>query len=390
MTYRARPCSRDALTLTDVQLEKTTESTSGKDRAHATLDSLVQYLQKDNTIHTGSLVILFRHMAAAARMNVPVSDVLQVQAAGIRRGRAVLLDVQRRIHDGVGIADALAVHPGTFSPVVVQLVRAGEHTGMMSDAFLRCASQLRSEAKTRQRIRAAVLYPLLVLLLAALGGIYLCLRVLPAIAGMFNHMQLDLPPVTRFILANSQAISAHVPAVLIFVMVIVGCATCLVRTLRGQILLHRALLSLPVVRNVIQHTVASRFAHTLADGFASRVPLAEALQLAAESTGNPYIVQRLAAAIPQIKAGEDLAEVLHETQALPDMLIRALNISERTASLEEVLREAAALYAHHARESLRSAISLIEPLMVMCAAAVIGIIAYAVVLPMYSTIGGLG
>ncbi len=387
---RTGSCSRDVPALTAVKAEATTESTPGRDGLHTTLDSLVQHLHGGRAIRPASLVVLFRQMAAAAKMNVPVSDVLEAQAAGIRKGRSVLLDVQRRIHDGVGIADALAVHPGTFSPVLVQLVRAGEHTGMMSEAFLRCASQLSSEAKTRQTIRAAVVYPLLVLLIAASGGLYLCLGVLPAIAGMFDHMRLDLPPVTGFILAHSRAISAHVPAAVIVVLALVASANSLLRTPRGQIFVHRQMLNLPVLRNVAKHASASRFAHTLADGFASGMPLADALQLAAGSTGNLYIVHRLAVAIPQIKAGEDLAEVLHETQTLPDMLIRALSISERTASMEEVLREAAELYAHHARESLRSLTSLIEPLMVMCAAAVIGIIAYAVILPMYSAIGGLG
>jgi type IV pilus assembly protein PilC len=327
----------------------------------------------------------FRQLAAVIRTGLPVLTALELQRQGSRNPalRRVLASLADQIRAGRALWEALAQHPRTFRPLHVELVRGGEGTGRVDDALRRCARYLEDEQALLGRVRAALVYPCLVLAVGAVGTGVVMAFVMPRLQALFASFQTDLPAVTRALLALAGAVRAHGGLLGACLAALLAALWAGLGTQGGRRVRDALLLRLPLVGGVVRAAATARFARILAETLGAGLPLQQALDLAAMGLGNGELQQRVAAVRGDILDGQGLSEPLARSGALPSLFLQVLAVAERSGDLEGAMGELVSFYEAEADARMRALLAAFEPLVtVILGAGVLGF-ALAVVLPMF-------
>lgn len=337
------------------------------------------------------LAFFFRQLAAVVRMGLPLTRALSVQAKSMTGAwRRVLRGLEARVRGGDSLAEAMAAYPAFFRPLFVEMVRAGERSGTADAALERCAGYVQAEYGLRQKVRTAMMYPLVVLLFAGAGGAYLVGAVLPKITRMFLDLQIPLPLPTRMLIGLTVFLQNKGLAVL---GVLGGLALFLAagpRVPGVRLFVDGSLLRLPGVGQVVRVSALSRFLRVLAEGLEVGLPLRVALELSARSVGNGVLERQVASVIPRAVSGAGLAAALEQSRAFPPLVPQVVGLGEESGTVPSVLKELADYYEGEADRAVKAAASMIEPVMILAVAGVVGFLALSIVMPIYTMLGKLG
>ena len=337
------------------------------------------------------LAFFFRQLAAVVRMGLPVTRALSVQASSMSGAwRRVLRGLEARVRGGESLASAMAAYPGFFRPLFVELVRAGERSGTADAALDRCARYVQAEFGLRQKVKSAMMYPLVVLLFAGAGAAYLVGAVLPKITKMFLDLQIPLPLPTRLLISATAFLQARGPVLLGVVAGLVLAASAGKRVPGVRVLIDSLLLRLPGLGGVIKASGLSRFLRVLAEGLDVGLPLRMALELSTRSVGNAVLERQATGVIPRAVSGSGLAAALEQSRVFPPLVPQVVRLGEETGTVPSVLKELADYYEQEADRAVKAATSMIEPLMIFAVAGVVGFLALAIVAPIYTMLGKLG
>ncbi len=299
------------------------------------------------------------------------------------RLRRVLAQLLEKLEQGEDFSQALEQFPKLFGPTYITLVRAGEATGLMSQMLARVADYLRAELDTRRKIRAAMAYPCVMALMAVGVTVFLLTYVMPKFTPLFASRGMNLPLPTRVVLAISNALTGYWWAWLLALAAGGVGLGWVLRTEAGRWHWDGLKLRLPVLGPLVQRVILSRSLRTLGVLLNCGVPLLEALKLTSQVSGNRRYQAAWDEVIEEVTTGKEIHTVLQQGALFPPMLVRMIATGEETGRLDEVLDRVSLHYDREIEAALKTATSLIEPLMIGVMGVVVGGIGLALMLPIF-------
>jgi len=317
-------------------------------------------------------------------------SILEQQASG-RRLREVLGRVRADVERGSALADALARHPQVFSSLYVNMVRAGEAGGVLDDALERLAAFLEKEFALRQKIRSAMVYPVILAVAATAALLFMTMVIIPQFVMFFRELNVgDLPLPTKVVMAASYLLRAYWFAWAPGVALSVWGFLRWLRTHRGKAWWDRAKLRLPVFGPVIRKALLARFARTLGTLLGAGVPLLQALEVtgrAADSVVVEEAVRRVRAAV---REGESIALPLSQVELFPPMVVQMVRVGEEAGNLDGMLAKVADFYDTEVEAAVASLASTLEPAMIVFMGFVVGAMVISLYMPIFQLAGRAG
>ncbi|NUQ64999.1 MAG: type II secretion system F family protein [Pirellulales bacterium] len=298
--------------------------------------------------------------------------------------RKVLGELKEAVEGGEDFSTALARHPKLFDKTYVSLVRASEATGSLGTMLERIATYLRKELETRGKVRAAMAYPGVMMVLATAVTIFLLTYILPKFTPLFKSKGTQLPKPTVFMMAVSDVILQHWYLWLAGVVALAATYFIGRRTGPGRRFLDWLKISFPIIGPTFRKVTISRSIRTLGTMLSSGVPMLDALKLCGEVAGNYYYEKLWQEVRDQVTAGKRICEVLEGNALFPRVLIQMIACGEETARLDYVLERVSTYYDQEVETAIKTATSMIEPIMISAMGVVVGGIGLALLLPIFS------
>lgn len=330
-------------------------------------------------------VLFTRQLATLVRAGMPLLRGLEALARQERDagGRAMIEHVAETIRSGGTLSDGLLQYPATFDRLYVNMVRAGEASGALDVVLDRLAQFLEKAERTRGKVKAAMTYPVIIMIVAAgiVGG--LMLFVIPKFETIFHDLLKGqaLPPLTQAVLAVSTFVRDHVLLTAAAAAAAYATLVLLRRTRGGTRVFDWLALHLPVFGDLGLKASVARFTRTFGTLLASGVPILQALRITRDTSGNVFVAGALEAAHDRVKAGETLARPLASATVLPPMVASMIDVGEETGALPEMLARIADTYDEEVDNAVAALTSLIEPVMIVIMAVLVGTIVLSLFLP---------
>jgi type IV pilus assembly protein PilC len=298
--------------------------------------------------------------------------------------KRVLKRLKEDVEGGQDFSTALALFPKQFDKTYVSLVKASEATGSLGPMLDRIATYLRKEMDTRSKVRAAMAYPTVMMVVASGVTIFLLTYILPKFTPLFKSKGTKLPKPTLIMMALSDAILHYWYLWLIGAVALVAGFLYSRRTVAGRKVLDWLKINAPIIGPMCRKVTISRGIRTLGTMLASGVPVMEAIRLAGAVSSNYYYEELWANVLNEVTAGKRICEVLHGNPLFPRVLVQMISAGEDTGKLDVVLEKVSTYYDGEVETSLKATTSLIEPIMISIMGVVVGTIGLALMLPIFS------
>jgi general secretion pathway protein F len=330
------------------------------------------------------LPLLTRQLATLVGAGVPVVSALQSLSAQVDdpESRSVLVEIQEGVRSGMSLARAVESQPGTFPELYVSMVRAGEESGTLPLSLSRLADHLEEQARTVNRVRSALTYPLLMASVAGLVIVFLLSFVVPKIVGVFSHLGQALPLPTRVLIAVSGLFAAGWWVLLLLLGGLVVAGRRYLATGKGKRVRDSLLLRLPILGRIVQLSALSRFARTLSTMVAGGIPIDRALRIVAPVVGNAVFAERIEAAAARVVEGSSLSEALRQHAEIPPTLVQMVAVGEESGKLDYLLEKMGEAIDGEVEARLSRALSLMEPVIILIMGTVVAYIVISVLLPL--------
>lgn len=298
--------------------------------------------------------------------------------------RGILKDLNREVESGEDFSTALAGYPKLFDKTYLSLVKAGEATGLLGPMLERIAQYLRKEVETRGKVRAAMAYPCVMMTLAVSVTIFLLTFVMPKFTPLFQRKGIELPKPTIVMMAVSNSLIHYWWAWIAGAIALVLGFIFGRRTQPGRQAWDLVKIRLPVVGVMNRKVIISRSIRTLGTMLSSGIPMLEALELAAEVSGNFYYESLWRRVAEEVTSGRQVNEALSGSPLFPPMLVQMISAGEQTGKLGPVLERVSNYYDQEVDIALKGATSIIEPILISVMGVVVGTIGLALMLPVFS------
>lgn len=342
---------------------------------------------KNRKIKSDELVMFTRQLSSMVSAGVPILRALgsMAQHAESANFRAIITDVSHDIEGGMAFADALAKHPGAFNDVYVNMVRAGEAGGILDDILKRLALQQEKSASIKKKVKGAMTYPM-VLIVITVGAFFgLMIFVLPAIGKTIKELggeDAELPALTTAMLGISSFMVTYwyllIPALIGGVYALLH----YIKTPSGKSKFHRFLVNGPIIGKITKKLAIARFTRTFSALIGAGVAVLEALDVTARAVGNEVYEASLKQAAKRVKEGEVLSKIIAEDEKLyPPIVSQMLTVGEETGQTDLVLVKVADFYEEEVDTAIASISSTIEPVMIVFMGGMVGLIAASVMMP---------
>ncbi len=329
------------------------------------------------------LAMVTRQFATLINAAAPVEEALQAIAlqADKPRVRSILFAVRAGVTEGQRLSQAMAAQGTVFSPLYRSMVAAGESSGTLGPVLERLADHLENGEKMRGKVTAALVYPIMLAIVAIGVVIMLMAFVVPKIVAQFDSMGRELPTLTKVMIAISDGIRDFGPFVLI-ALVLGGLAFARGMAHAGfRRRVDKALLALPVIGKLMRELNAARLARTLAALVSSGTPVLEGLSAARNTVRNAVLQEAIAEAANQVREGASLSLALRKTKAFPPLVVYMAAMGEKSGRLDDMLTKSADYLEAEFDALTGAALSLLEPLIIIIMGIVVGAIVMAILLP---------
>jgi type IV pilus assembly protein PilC len=350
-------------------------------------------LFKRRKVKSKVLMIFTRQLATLVDAGLPLLRSLNVLAKQERDKlmKNTITKVADSVQSGSTFSDALALHPHIFNNLYVNMVRAGEVGGVLELVLTRLSEFQEKATKIKNKIKAAMVYPGIVMTMAISIMTFLLIFIVPRFEAIFRDLLGDkpLPPATRFVIGTSEFMQNHGLILLGAVVVLVVLYKMIGRTRRGRLAIDNFKLRMPLFGNLNRKTAISRFARTLGTLVTSGVPILQALNITRETAGNAAIALAISHVHDSVKEGESIVQPLEASKAFPPMVVSMVDVGEETGKLPEMLLKIADVYDDEVDNAVAALTSALEPIMIVFPAVVVGTIVLALFTPLISIITGL-
>ncbi|HHY65956.1 MAG TPA: type II secretion system F family protein, partial [Alicyclobacillus sp.] len=347
----------------------------------------------EGRVKVQALAVFCRQFATLVRAGVPAARSVEILAAQSesRTLKRTLEAVAEEVRQGTALRQAFADHQAVFPPLFINMVGAGEFSGQLDLMLERAAQFYERERATSQKIMSAMTYPTVVLVIALGVSVFLLTSVIPTFAQTFAQQGVALPLPTRITLGLSRFLTERWYLALALVAAVVGGGIAGARTPAGRRWLGRISLAVPVFGRLNRKHAVAQFSRTFATLVRAAVPILDALDLAKKVIGNVLYQEALTEAQEGLRSGRTVAEVLGRYPRLfPPMVVQMIAVGEETGTLDDLLDKLADFYETDVQEMAARLGALLEPMMILFLAVIVGLIILSVYLPMFQMMNFVG
>lgn len=306
-----------------------------------------------------------------------------------RNFAAVILQTRSDVESGASLADAMRKHPKTFDALFTNMVAAGEAGGILDTILKRLATYIEKAVKLKGQVKSAMIYPIAVLVIAAVVVAVILWKVIPTFAQLFAGLGADLPLATRIVIWMSESLVTYFPLLIGALAGIAWSVRTFYMTNQGRHVIDRALLHLPVLGDILRKIAVARFCRTLATLISSGVPILDGLEITAYTSGNAIVEDAILETRKSIERGETIAAPLKETAVFPPMVVQMIGVGEATGALDTMLAKIADFYEEEVDTAVAGLLTLLEPIMIAFLGVIVGGIVIAMYLPIFDLIAKL-
>lgn len=326
-------------------------------------------------------VIFTRQLSTMVNAGVPLSQslhTLEIQTES-KIFKKALSDIAKQIEGGTPLSEALAAHPAVFDDIYVNMVRAGEAAGILDKILKRLALQQEKDAAIKRKLKSAMTYPSIIMLITFVAFYYLMTSIVPKITTILENLgNSELPVYTKVMIGISSAMQRYGLLMIIgLVVLFVGIARWR-KTPKGRKRLDAALLKIPVVKILVVKVTIARFARIFSSLSSAGVPVLDSLRITGNSMGNAVIQAELASAALVVKNGKPLSKPLSESKIFPPIVSQMLAVGEETGEVDVILIKVAQFYEDEVDAVVNSLSSILEPMMIVVLGSIVGLIAASI------------
>jgi type IV pilus assembly protein PilC len=302
---------------------------------------------------------------------------------------AVILQTRSDVEAGASLADAMRKHPKTFDPLFTNMIAAGEAGGILDTILKRLATYIEKAVKLTSQVKSAMVYPVAVVVIAAVVVGVILWKVIPTFASLFSGLGAELPLPTRLVIAASDNLVRFFP----FIFVLGGAGVYGFRqyyaTDNGKHVVDSAILKMPVLGSIMRKIAVARFCRTLATLISSGVPILDGLEITAKTSGNVIVEDAIMLTRKSIERGETVSAPLKDTGVFPPMVVQMIGVGEATGALDTMLAKIADFYEDEVDTAVAGLLTLLEPIMIAFLGVIVGGIVIAMYLPIFDLISKL-
>jgi len=364
--------------------------TSTEKQSTFTLDSIIAKLNILGRPGLGDKVLFSRQLSTLINAGIPVVQCLNILVEQVRKKsfQKILTNVRSDIEGGEFISSALAKHPSCFDRLYISMVKSGEIGGVLDEVLERIATYLENIAELRRKVIGAMVYPAMIVLVAIGVVTFLLVFVIPKFKDVFQVFGERLPKPTRILIAVSDFLVHWTLLIILVIIAIVVTAGIIInRSERVRLQWHKFILKIPLFGELFRKIAIARFTRTLGTLVRSGVPILEALDIVALTSGNRVIELAILDARSAIKEGAKISDPLKASGAFPPMVVQMVSVGEETGALDAMLFKAADYYDREIDATVSALSSILEPMMIVILGVIVGFIVVCMYLPIFSLPG---
>lgn len=357
-----------------------------------TSELIGDFLGKWHTVKTKDVAVVCRQLSTMMDAGLPLVTCLSIiiDQTNNARIKTALQNVYKKVKEGEAFSLALAEHPGVFPVMLVKMVEAGEIGGVLDEVLGRSAMHFEKEHKLNEKIRSAMLYPAVVMVMAVLSIIFIITFVLPTFMTMFENMNVELPWPTRLLSATGNLVRAQWPLFLLLGVITGACGKLVLNRSEFRKIWEQVVLYSPIVGQLVYKVAVARFCRILSTLLRGGVPIILALDVVKKVVDNLSMMEGISSSQQKLKAGMSLAAALGASRVFRPMVIQMVAVGEESGTVDKMLGKIADYYESEIDETVTRLGSIIEPAVVGILGIVIGFIVSAVILPLFDIMANVG
>jgi len=335
-------------------------------------------------ISSQQLAIATRQLATLVGASIPLVDALSALVEQVDHPllRSTLSFIKQRVNEGGSLGDAMADHPRVFSPLFINMIRAGESSGALDVVLNRLADFTENQAKIKSKLIASMFYPMIMMFMAIGVVSLMMIVVVPKIVRIFENQKASLPLPTVVVMAISNVLQDYGLYMLLGLILFIYWFSRYKKTEKGKQKVDAWLLKMPVFGNLIRMLAVARFSRTLATLLESGVQLLVALDIVKNIVNNYVLTQAIETARLSIQEGESISAPLKRSLQFPPIVTHMIAIGEKSGQLEPMLIKIADAYDTEAESRILAMTSILEPVIIIMMGGVVGLIVFSIILPM--------
>jgi type IV pilus assembly protein PilC len=363
-----------------------------KERGLVVIDIAHKYRSKELNLELFArvkpkdLAVASRQLATMVSSGMSILRALYVLEAQTesKKLRETLSAVRGDVEAGLLFSDALERHPKVFSALYVAMVRAGETGGVLEECLLRTADQLEKDASLRRQVRAATIYPSLVVFVALVVLLALVAFLIPVFEGVFKDFGGKLPALSQFMVDFSKLVDNQWYILIVVVVAAVVAFLFFKRSEWGRPHWDAFKLRIPMkIGDVVQKVAIARWSRTFSSLVAAGVPIIQAIEITGQTAGNAVIDQAMGEVITSVKSGGTISAPLQQAKVVPAMVAHMVGVGEETGALDSMLSKVADFYEDEVEAAVKALTSILEPAMIIIVGSIVGVIVISMYLPLF-------
>ena len=338
------------------------------------------------SVKAPELAVFSRQLATMISSGMSILRALYVleEQTDSKMLKETVVAVRKDVEAGLSLSDAMACHPKVFSTLFVAMTQAGEAGGVLEGSLLRVADQLEKDASLRRQIKSAMVYPILVVVVAVGIMLALCAFLIPVFINVFKEFGGELPAITKVSVAASNIVTHYYWAMFLVTVVVVTTFIKWKKTTWGRKQWDHFRLHIPMkIGTIVQEVAVARWSRTLASLTSAGVPLLYALEITGRTGGNVAIEEAMDGVIASVKRGGTIAAPLAQAPIFPTMVTHMVGVGEETGALDAMLDKVAEFYEDRVDASVKALTSIMEPIMIIVIGSLVGFIVISMYLPLF-------
>lgn len=362
-------------------------ATTSKLTGNGIIDAFIKlndYFVEHSKIKIKDVAVIFRLLSTMINAGIPLIkslNTLGAQAEKTPRLQKVLFDLAHQVEAGSSLSKSMGKYPDVFSEAQLGAVQAGEASGQLNKTFKNLAEESEKSAAIVGKVKGALVYPVVILVIM-FGVIFvMMLLVVPQISGLYTEAGKDLPVATEILIKMSDFTVAYWWLIILAVIGLIAGIITWKRTKSGRYYWDVMLIKLPVFGNLVQKSVLAKFSYGFGNLLSSGVPIIKAIEIVSMAVGNEVYRKRFLLTAEDMKSGIPMAENLSNSKLFPSMLVNMIEVGEQTAQLENVTQKVADFYNEEVTNAVNSLTKIMEPLIIVIVGITVGGLVAAIMLP---------
>lgn len=361
---------------------ETVKSISFKDKIHS-------FLLKLQPVKTDEKIFFSKTLAVMIKAGLSLSHAFKIlaQQTNNKKFKLALLNIQNDVEAGLSLADSLAKHPDIFSEIFVNMIRAGESSGQLEKVLEEITSQMKKTRELTSKIKKAVTYPVFIVGIMIAIGIFAITFIVPKMTSIFLEMNVALPLPTRILIGLSNFMVNQWYIILPALIIVIFFLWQFGKTTKGRYFFHSLYLKLPVFGPLIKKINLIKFSRTFSSLLASGISLVQTFKITARVLGNVVYREKIIQLSQETTRGVTISSILEKYPDLfPPVVTQMIEVGEKTGTLENILADVIEFYEDDVDETLTNFTAIIEPFLIVLLGIGVGMMALAVIMPMYSLV----